>query len=159
TDPTILFIGDLDERHGPDVLMKAVPAIIKNHPQARFVFVGYGTLYWPLRVIARYLMLEPVVRVLGNVDCQPLRHLIQAADIVAVPSRTQTEWWPILAAWAARRPVVATHDMARALNLQHEQNSMLIYPHESSCVWGIERLLFNWDLAAAIGTGGRALLE
>jgi glycosyltransferase involved in cell wall biosynthesis len=159
TDPTILFIGDLDERHGPDVLMKSVPAIIKNNPQTRFVFAGFGTLYWPLKVIARYLMLEQVVRVLGNLEGQPLRELIQAADIVAVPSRTQTEWWPVLAAWAARRPVVATHDMAHGLKLQHEHNSMLIYPHESSCVWGIERLLFHWDLAAAIAANGRQLLE
>jgi glycosyltransferase involved in cell wall biosynthesis len=159
TDPTILFVGDLDERHGPDVLMKSVPAILKNHPQARFVFVGDGTLLWPIRVIARYLLLEQVVRIVGHLEGQPLCELIQAADIVMVPSREPTEWWQVQAAWAARRPVVATHVMANGLKLKHEHNAVLVYPHESSCVWGVERLLFDWNLGRAIASQGHQQLQ
>lgn len=159
TDPTVLFVGDLDERHGPDVLMKSAPAILKNHPQARFVFVGDGPSLWPIRVIARYLMLEQVVRIVGHLEGQPLAELIQAADIVAVPSREATEWWPVQAAWAAGRPVVTTHALAKDLRLQHEHNAVLVYPHESSFVWGVERLLFDWDLAAALGTHGNQQLK
>jgi glycosyltransferase involved in cell wall biosynthesis len=159
TDPTILFIGDLDERHGPDVLMKAVPAVLKNHPQARFVFVGDGTLLWPIRVIARYLLLEEVVRLVGHLEGQPLFDLIQAADMVAVPSREATEWWQVQAAWAAQRPVVATHILANSLKLKHEHNAILVYPHESSCVWGVERLLFDWDLGRTIAKQGHQQLQ
>src|SRR5262249_40243701 len=150
TDPTVLYIGDFDERHGPDVLMKAVPALIKNHPQVRLIFVGDGKEFWPMRVIARYLCLEHAVRLIGDLRGRPLHELIQAADIIAVPSRVHTEWWPILAGWAAQKPVVTTHTMAGPLQLQHEVNSVLAYPHDSSLVWGIERLLFNWDLAHQI---------
>jgi glycosyltransferase involved in cell wall biosynthesis len=157
-DPTVLFIGDLDERHGPDVLMKAVPAILKNHPQARFAFVGDGDLLWPLRVYARYLMLEGVVRMVGHVDGQALYELIQAADILAVPSREATEWWPFQAAWAARRPVVATHTMGCKL-LEHERNTVLIYPHESSMVWGVERILYDQDLSEVLVQNGAECLE
>lgn len=158
-DPTILFIGDMDERHGPDVLMKAVAPVLKNHQQARFVFVGDGSLFWPMKVHARYLLLEHAVRFAGDVQGQDLRELVAAADIVAVPSREQTEWWPILAGWAAQRPVLTTHAMAGALQLHHEQDSVLTYPNPSSCVWGIERLLFAPELARAIGVQGRRGLE
>jgi glycosyltransferase involved in cell wall biosynthesis len=157
-DPTILYIGDMDERHGPDVLMKSVPAILKNHKQARFIFVGGGELYWPLRVHSRYLLLEHAVRLPSSVQGKELNELIRAADIIAVPSRANTEWWPIQAGWAAERPVVASHDIAGTL-LEHEQDCVRIYPNPSSCVWGIERVLFDAEFGRAIGRKGRAKLQ
>ena len=36
-DPTILCVGDLDDKYGPDLLVKAMPGILKNHKQARLV--------------------------------------------------------------------------------------------------------------------------
>jgi glycosyltransferase involved in cell wall biosynthesis len=157
-DPTVLFIGDMDERHAPDIVMKSIPAILKNHHQARFVFVGDGTLMWPMRVYARYLLLEGVVRIIGHLEGSPLCELIQAADVVVVPSRETTEWWPFQAAWAARKPLVATHVMKGEL-LSHETDSVLIYPHESSCVWGIERVLYDPQFGAAIAQRGQQKLE
>ena len=157
-DPTILFVGNLDERHGPDILMRSVPAVLKNHPQARFVFVGDGTLLWPLRVYSRYLLLDHAMRFAGHLEGQPLRELIRAADIVAVPSREWTGEWQILAAWAAQRAVVATHNVGAAL-LDHERDGVLVYPHESSLVWGLERLLYDHALRQNAGlSGNRKLL-
>lgn len=157
-DPTVLYIGDMDERHGPDVLMKSVPALLRNHRQLRFVFVGDGAQWWPLRVHSRYLLLEHAVRLVGHMEGPSLQELIQAADVVVVPSREQTEWWPIQAAWAARRPVVATHQVGSAL-IEHERDGVLIYPHESSCVWGVERLLFDGDLMNRAASRGHEKLE
>src|SRR5262249_10342383 len=102
-DPTILYLGDLDERYGPDLLVKAMPAGPKTHKTPRRMLVGEGGLYWPLRVYARYLLLEHAVRLVGHVEGEPLQELIQAADMIVVPSRESTPWWPIQAAWAARR--------------------------------------------------------
>jgi glycosyltransferase involved in cell wall biosynthesis len=157
-DPTVLFIGDFEESYGPDVLMKAMPTLLRNTKQVRAVFVGGGSLYWPLRVYARYLLLEHAVRMPGPLEGQALAELIQAADVVVVPSRSSTPWWPIQAAWAARRPVVATHEAAPAL-VEHQHDSVLFYPHESSCVWGIERVLFDPELGQTLADNGRAKLE
>jgi glycosyltransferase involved in cell wall biosynthesis len=158
-DPTILYLGDLDARYGPDLLVKAMPAVLKNTPQARLIVVGDGAEYWPLRVYARYLLLEHAVRLPGHVEGDALDELIEAADVIAVPSRESTPWWPILAGWAARRPVVATHDAAPGL-LEHQQDSVLFYPNVNSCVWGVERVLFDPGLGQAIGANGsRKLAE
>jgi glycosyltransferase involved in cell wall biosynthesis len=157
-DPAILYIGDLDERYGPDLLVKALPVVLKNHRQARLIVVGDGNLYWPLRVYTRYLLLEHAVRLVGSLEGQPLQELIQAADVIAVPSREATPWWPVQAAWAARRPVVATHNAAVGL-LEHEKDSVLFYPSENSCVWGIERVLFDAELAKNMGERGQQKLE
>jgi glycosyltransferase involved in cell wall biosynthesis len=152
-DPMILYVGDLDERYGPEMLIKAMPAVLKNHKQARLVIVGDGDQFWPLRVYSRYLLLEHAVRLPGSVVGDALDELIQAADVIAVPSREPTPWWPILAGWAARRPVVATHNAAPGL-VQHEVDAVLCYPGVPSCVWGIERVLFDAELARKMGENG-----
>ena len=72
-DPMIVCLGDLDDRYGPDLLIKALPAVIKNHRQVRLVIVGDGQMYWPLRVYTRYLLLEHAVRLVGSVQGQALR--------------------------------------------------------------------------------------
>jgi glycosyltransferase involved in cell wall biosynthesis len=157
-DPVLLYVGDLSERYGPDLLLKALPALLRNHPQARLVVVGDGTLLWPLRVYARYLLLEHAVRLVGDVQGKPLYELIEAADMVVVPSREATPWWPVLAGWAARRPVVATHGAAPGL-LEHEQDAVLVYPSENSVVWGVERVLYDAELRTALGRNGRRKLD
>jgi glycosyltransferase involved in cell wall biosynthesis len=158
TDPSILFVGDLDARYGPDLLIKAMPAVLRNHTQARLIIVGDGSLYWPLRVYTRYLLLEHAVRLVGHVEGRAMAELMAATDIVAVPSRESTPWWPILAAWAARRPLVATHDAAPTL-LEHERDSIRCYPSENSLVWGIERVLYDLDCGRAIANRGYEKLE
>jgi glycosyltransferase involved in cell wall biosynthesis len=157
-DPVILFVGDLSEQYGPDVVLRAMPAILRHHPQARLVIVGDGPLFWPLKVYARYLLLEHAVRLVGDVQNRPLYELVQASDIVVVPSRQSTPWWPIQAGWAARKPVVATHEAARGLT-EHEKDSVLIYPSENSVVWGVERVLYDEELRKNIGAAGREKLE
>ena len=153
-DPTIVCVGDLSEPYGQDLLVKAMPAILKNHKQARLVVVGDGSLYWPLRVYARYLLLEHAVRLPGHLEGQALAELVAAADVVVVPSREQTPWWPVLAGWAAGRPVVATHHAAPGL-ISHEQDGVLCYPSENSLVWGVERVLFDAELRGGMAEKGR----
>lgn len=157
-DPTIVCVGDLSEPYGQNLLVKAMPAVLKNHPGARLVVVGEGDLYWPLRVYARYLLLEHAVRLPGSVEGQALAELVAAADVVCVPSRAQTPWWPVLAGWAAGRPVVATHAAAPGL-MEHEQTGVLCYASENSLVWGVERVLFDADLRAGMAEKGRDKLE
>jgi glycosyltransferase involved in cell wall biosynthesis len=78
--------------------------------------------------------------------------------MVAIPSREQTPWWLIQAAWAARRPVVATHSAAPGL-LEHEKDGVLVYPSENSLVRGIERILFDGALRQSLAEHGRKKLD
>jgi glycosyltransferase involved in cell wall biosynthesis len=158
TDPVLLFVGDLSERYGPEAVLKAMPALLRHHPQARLVIVGDGALLWPMKVYARYCLLEYAVRFVGDVRGEALRDLVVASDVVVVPSRESTPWWPIQAGWAARKPVVATHDAAKGLT-EHEKDSVLVYSSENSVVWGVERVLYDPVLSQQIGEKGRAKLE
>ena len=115
-------------------------------------------MFWPLRVYSRYLLLDHAVRLPGSVVGQAMHELIQAADMVAVPSRESTPWWPIQAAWAARRPVVATHQAAQVCWSTNATACWSI-PARAALVWGIERVLYDAELGQAIGQNGRAKLE
>jgi glycosyltransferase involved in cell wall biosynthesis len=157
-DPVILYVGDLDQRYGPDLLVRALPGVLRHHPQARLVVVGDGQLLWPLRVYARYLLIEHAVRLVGHVGEQALAELIRASDVVVVPSRSSTPWWPIQAAWAAGRPVVATHDAAADLT-EHDRDSVLVYPSENSIVWGIDRVLHDAEVRKTVAGNGTAKLD
>jgi glycosyltransferase involved in cell wall biosynthesis len=157
-DPTIVFLGNMSDRYGPDLIMKAMPKILKKYPQARGVFVGDGDMAWPLRVYSRYLLLDHATRLPGHMEGQPLCELMQAADIVVVPSRDSTPWWPVLAGWAARRPVVATRVAAAPL-LEHEFDSLLVEPNEQSVADGVIRLLDEPDFARILAGRGREKLE
>ncbi|MBN2475186.1 MAG: glycosyltransferase family 4 protein [Pirellulales bacterium] len=157
-DPTILYVGDLDERYGPDMLMKAMPTVLRQYPQARCILVGDGQLLWPLRVYSRYLLLDHAVRLAGHLADQALYELIHAADMIVVPSVEQTPWWPIEAAWAAVRPVVATSEAAPSL-LQHKHNCIVTEPDENSLAEGIEYLLSDLQFGTTLGRRGRDELE
>jgi glycosyltransferase involved in cell wall biosynthesis len=158
TDPTILFVGDLNETYGPDLLMKAMPKILRSHKQARCIFIGDGELLWPLRVNARYLLLDYAVRLAGHLDGQALRELVYAADVVVVPSRGATPWWPIEAAWAANRPVVTTPEAAVAL-VNADRNALVVNPDENEIAAGIDRIFTDPALARSLAGEGREKLE
>lgn len=157
-DPTVLYVGDLDERYGPNLLMKAMPAVLKYNGQARCIFVGDGDLLWPLRVHSRYLLLDHAIRLAGHLDERALYELIHAADVIVVPSRQATPWWPIEAGWAASRPVVATHQAAPLLT-EHLHDCLLVQPNDHDLAAGIERVLSDRELAEAIARGGNAKLR
>ncbi len=99
------------------------------------------------------------MRLVGHLDGGAVQDLFRAADVVVVPSREQTEWWPIQAAWAARKPVVVTQPFVESLQLRHEGDSIAVFPHESSLVWGIERVLYDQELQKSLGAVGRLKLE
>ena len=154
-DPTFLFVGPLNEDHGPDLLMKAIPAILKNHKQARFIFVGDGPLFWMLRIYSRYLNLDHAVRIAGHLEGEALHELVQAADIAVVPARKSVGTWPILAAWAAGKAVIASHEAADGL-VAHEENGLLIFPMSDSCAWGACRILDDTHLWSKLVENGKA---
>lgn len=158
TDPTILFVGDLSETYGPDLLLKAMPKLLRNNKQARCVFIGDGDLLWPLRVQSRYQLLDYAVRLAGHLDGQALRELVYAADVVVVPSRQATPWWPIEAAWAANRPVVTTPNAASAL-VRPDQDAAVVNADESCIATAIERVLSDPDFARSIASEGRARIQ
>lgn len=81
--PLALFVGRLVERKGLDRLIAALPRV----PEGTLAVAGYGDAT-PYRAQAERAGVAARVRFLGAVDDTRLPALYQAADLVAMPSRT-----------------------------------------------------------------------
>jgi phosphatidyl-myo-inositol dimannoside synthase len=151
--PTLLYLGDLDDRHGVDLLLRAMPILLRHHPESRLVVIGDGPLAEPLAAYARYLQLEEVVSFLPARPMPYHADAIHSADVVVIPGRQAVSPDAIQAAWWAQKPVVATHEAASAF-AEHERDALLVYPSENAIAAAVVRLLDDPSLARKLGEMG-----
>lgn len=115
-DNLILFVGQLEKTQFPETLMLAIPQILKKNPQARFVFVGDGELFWPLKVQAHYLFLEYYVRIIGHLEGQKLYELIQSANLIIAPKSPNSSEWVLQIARLLGVPAINVTDTQALAN-------------------------------------------
>ncbi len=158
-DPTVLFSGRLCVQKGPDLLLEAVPGLLRHHPNARFVFVGDGHLRGALEQRARYLGVAHATRFLGYRNGQELIDLYKACDAVCLPSRNEPFGIAALEGWAAAKPVVASQAGGPNEFIWHNVTGLKIYPNPDSVGWGLGTLFTNFEWARWMGGNGRRAAE
>jgi glycosyltransferase involved in cell wall biosynthesis len=158
-DPTILFCGRLAWQKGPDILVEAIPAILRRHPSARFAFVGDGDMRDALESRTRQLGVAHAVRFLGRRQGDELVHLYKLAEVVCVPSRNEPFGIVVLEAWSANKPVIASQNGGPAEYVRHEVNGLKIYPTPDSVVWGVSRMFSDFVRARWMGRNGRRAVQ
>ncbi len=158
-DPMILFAGRMVVQKGPDILVRSIPAILRFHHNAKFVFVGDGHMRGEIQTLANQLGVGHAVRWLGHRTGYDLTNLFKASDIVAVPSRNEPFGIVILEAWSAEKPVVSTKCGGPAEFVWHEVNGLHTDPSPDSFAWGLGTLLANHERARWMGRNGRAAVD
>jgi glycosyltransferase involved in cell wall biosynthesis len=158
-DPTILFCGRLSWQKGPDILVEAMPAILRRHPSSRLAFVGDGDMRDALESRAWQLGVAHAVRFLGRRHGDELVHLYRLAEVVCVPSRNEPFGIVVLEAWSANKPVLASRNGGPAEYVRHEVNGLKIYPNPDSVVWGVGRMFSNFARARWMGRNGRKIVQ
>lgn len=104
--PTILFVGRLVPNKGPDVLLRAIPAVLAAHPHARFLFAGDGPMWSQLHKMASSMGIVDKIKFLGL--CHDVPQLMREAAIFVRPSTLEGMPLTVLEAMASGLPVVAT---------------------------------------------------
>jgi glycosyltransferase involved in cell wall biosynthesis len=102
--PVVLAVGRLAAQKGFSVLLDAAASWQDRRPRPLLALAGAGPLAGPLAVRARGQGLA--VRFLGQRDDVPA--LLQAADVVVVPSRWEGQPLIVQEAMRAGRPLVAS---------------------------------------------------
>lgn len=126
----LLTIGRVDPVKNQGWLLVQLPQILQRFPEAQMVFAGACTdeLYGKaLRKEVRKLGLEKKVLFTGGLSPNDpvLVGLTQLADVVVVPSLSETFGLVILESWAARRPVISSRTSGAVSIVRHGENGFL----------------------------------
>jgi len=112
----VLHVGRLDRTKGIEVLAQAIPAVVRAHPQVRFVYVGADRPTgqgdtWQQRLTGYFAQagVEQHVTFTGPVDQAALLNWYRRADIAVVPSLLYESFsYTVAQAMAAGLAVIAT---------------------------------------------------
>ena len=153
--PMIFFIGRLAVQKGPDLLLAGVPSIIDEYPDAHVLIAGHGTMLAGLQLRARGLP----VSFLGLIPDTEYVRLLNAADLVVIPSRNEPFGLVLLEAWSASRAVVATNVGGLAENIDHLIDGIKVAVDPAAIAHGINRVIGDPARLRALGAEGRQKIE
>ncbi|WP_214084130.1 glycosyltransferase family 4 protein [Methanoculleus sp.] len=148
--PLVLFVGRLAWQKGPDMLVDAAPNLLRKHPDGQFAFIGDGQMRPGLETRARSLP----VRFLGRLTDTDYVTLLNASDIVAIPSRNEPFGLVLLEAWSAGRCVVASDVGGLSENIEHGTDGVKVQPHPDSIAEGLSRVADSPERSFAMGREG-----
>jgi glycosyltransferase involved in cell wall biosynthesis len=155
-DRVALFVGPLEHAAGVDILLEALPVLLRRWHDLRLTYVGNGPMRGHLEWRANELGVGWAVRFLGDVNGLSLTHLLRASEALVLPSRHRIAMDDAVVDLArkAARPVVTTQGGPAHL-IRHEENGLLTYDNPGSMVWAVDRILRDPGHAERMGQNGR----
>jgi glycosyltransferase involved in cell wall biosynthesis len=155
--PVITVTGRLaSAQKGQEFLIRALPDILGQCPDAVLMVVGDGPDRATLEALVRELGLRRAVRLLGHRDDIP--DLLAATDVLVVPSLCDDAFpFTALEGLAAGRPVVASAAGGLPEIVRDGETGFLVPKGDASAlVDATLRLLRNPALAQRLGRAGSA---
>jgi len=159
----LLFVGRIQPLKAPDVLLKAAAELIKQNPELRKDLVvaicggpsGSG-LEEPdaLHRLAQELNISALVRFIPPTNRKELVTWLQAADLCAVPSHSESFGLVALEAQACGTPVIATRVGGLTTTVADELSGLLVDGHNpEDWAQAINRILTDPDFATKLEHG------
>jgi len=147
--PLIGAVGRMAPQKGFTYLIRALPAVLKQVPEARLILVGDGPLRKELQDEAERCGMSGQVQFLEFRRDIPA--LLSAFDCFVQPSLWEGLSISLIEALAAGRPIVATDIDGNREALSHEVTGLLVPPANiESLADAICRVLMNENLSARL---------
>lgn len=160
--PRVTFIGRLEARKGPEILLRAAPRVLEAIPDARFTFVGRDIIDpgvmpssdW-LRAEAQRLGVRHAIELTGQLSHEGVEEQLRLATVCAFPSRWESFGNVVAEASAVGRPVVVS-DIPGFRDVVEDGVTGRMVPLDDSDGWAdaLVALLRNTDRARAMGHAG-----
>ena len=162
-NPVVLFIGRLEWRKGPDLLIRAVPAILKRQPRVLFRFAGMDTATGPGSISMRSHLdsLLPSgarsnVDFCGHLAPPQLEEALCQATVCVFPSRYEGLPMVCLEAMAHGKAIVATDIPGFCEMISDGETGVIVRGEDpESLASAVERLLSDDLLRARLGKTAR----
>jgi glycosyltransferase involved in cell wall biosynthesis len=154
----ILTVARLHPQKGHKYLIEAIPHILRDFPQARFLFVGEGELHEELTRQVKKANLSEYVHFLGV--RQDVPQLLAISDLFVLPSLWEGLPNSVLEAMAAGVPVIATNVDGTPEIINDGDVGILVQPADpSELEQAICRLLKDKPLRVSIAKSARERVE
>ncbi len=160
----ITYVGGFGPHRGLDTAIKAMPAVVRQVPDAKLLLVGDGPIRGDLEALAQRLRLDGAVEFAGQQDFSKVPSFIEASAVCLVPHHSTPQTEPALPHklfqyMAMERPVVASscRAVARVVN---ETGGGVVFPAGDSD--GLARAILSLsdrDLRRKLGKAGRSAVE
>jgi phosphatidylinositol alpha-1,6-mannosyltransferase len=163
--PVVLTVGRLQKRKGHDILLQALPEIIRRVPELLYVIVGEGEERPRLERLIAELQLECHVQMLGELQDQPLVEAYQQCDLFVLPNRDvagdiEGFGMVLLEAQACGRAVIAGDSGGTAETMQPNISGLILdCTQPKTLEHSIPELLLDTECRRAMGRAGRTWTE
>lgn len=152
--PVVVYTGRLHADKGLSDLVRAWPPIAARWPQARMWLIGDGPQREELFDLISDLGFRYQICLPGSFD--EIEDVLAAADLFVLPSYSEGMSIALLEAMAAGLPVVASDIPGNRALVTHEQEGLLVPPHDAkSLSAAITRLLESPSLGVQLGAAAR----
>lgn len=170
-DRVILNVGRMDPMKGQDRLIKAMPAVLREVPDARLVLVGNGSFssskkgglglskgeQWraALEALARDLRVDTRVTFTGHLGDDLIPAAYEACDIFCLPSTREGFGLAAIEAWLRSRPIVVSDRAGVSELVEEDVNGHALDCGDTDALAAcLVRLLREPDHARVLGRAG-----
>ncbi len=152
--PVVGMAAQFIPRKGHEVLLRAIPRILANHPTARFLLLGDGPLREQVAGDVRAMGLESAVTLPGFRPDLPA--FLPCLDLLVHPATREGLGVILLQASAAGVPIVATRAGGIPEAVENGVNGLLVPPDDPRALASaVSALLGDTLRARALGEAGR----
>jgi len=156
----VTYVGRIEHNSswkGIEQLLQAMTLVIKKRPQATLELVGGGDAVEHYRTRARELGIDKSVIFSGPQRGQSLVEAYQRANMVVLPSTSDSEAFSIalIEAMACGRPIIGTNIGGTPQVIEDGKNGLLVPPkNPTALAEAIERVLSDKNLATRLADFG-----
>jgi len=160
----VLFIGRLDtegaEQKGIRYLLEAVPLVVKEVDDVKFVIGGGGKELERFKDICRHLGISSYVKFIGRFPYGETPSLISTADVFVLPSVFESFGIVLCEAMAMKKPVISTKIRGVVDVVEDGKTGLLVEPRNpKELAHAVLRILSNKNLAERLVKEGRKRVE
>ncbi len=146
--PLIFFVGRLEWEKGPDLVVKAMPRVLTDFPNAKLILAGKGSYTDQLITMIQELGLEDSVQLAGFISDETRDELYAVADVAVFPSRYEPFGIVALEAMAAGAAVVVSDVGGLSEVVEHGLTGLRVAPTPEAHADAILDILHHPHLAA-----------
>jgi glycosyltransferase involved in cell wall biosynthesis len=157
-EPVVGFIGQIGGHKGVDTLLKAMPLVWREVPQAKLLIAGARTLFAEsMEASIRQFPPDDRAKIILQYDFsnEEKPWLFAATDIFAYPSGFESFGIAFVEAWAVKKPVIGCWRGAVPWVVDAGRNGLLVeFQNEWLLAEAILQLLKNPRWARSLGEAG-----